>query len=73
MKVTNRSITSHASPRPYNPHYGLKIATLEGPWIELTPTVKQIQTPAIVLALALGFKHEDLSVGGIYTSAELDS
>ena len=73
VKVTNQVLTSHASPRPCNPHYGLKIATLEGPWIELTPTVKQIQTPAMVPALAPGFKHEDLSVGGIYTSAELDS
>ena len=27
----------------------------------------------MVPALAPGFKHEDLSVGGIYTSAELDS
>ena len=73
VKVTNSILTSHASPWPCNPHYGLKIRTLEGPWVELTPALKQIQTPAIFPVLAPRYQREDLSVGGIYIGAELDS
>ena len=46
-------------------------------WIEIggngNPSVRPIPTPATVPVLSPGFVHEDISTGGIYTSAELTS
>ena len=73
VKVPNRLITKHASVIPCNNHYGLKIQTLEGPWIEITKTVRQIAAPEVTPVMAPGYRHEDLATGGIYTEAEMKS
>ena len=73
VKVPNRLTTKHASVIPCNNHYGLKIQTLEGPWIEITKTVRQIATPEVTPLMSPGYHHEDLATRGIYTEAELKS
>ena len=73
VKVPARTFTAHAAPRPCNTHFGLKILTREGIWIELNPEAKKIQEPAALPAIEHDLHHEDLSDGGIYTKTELDA
>ena len=71
IKMPSKVATKHASIIPCNSHYGLKILTMEGIWIEITKTIRQIATPETAPLLSPGYIHEDLSSGGIYTEAEL--
>ena len=73
VKISNRLVTRHGSAIPCNSHYGLKVQTLEGVWIEISQTIRQIATPDTVPLLDPGYQHEDLSAGGIYTEDELKS
>ena len=73
VKVPTRTFTSHAAPRPCNKHFGLKIFTSEGVWIELNPQAKKIPEPADLPAIEHDLHHEDLSDGGIYTKTELEA
>ena len=73
VKVPTRTFTSHAAPRPCNKHFGLKIFTSEGVWIELNPQAKKIPEPANLPAIEHDLHHEDLSDGGIYTKTELEA
>ena len=73
VKVPTRTFTAHAAPRPCNKHFGLKLFTSEGIWIELNPEAKKIPEPADLPPIEHDLHHEDLSDGGIYTKTELDS
>ena len=73
VKIPTRTFTAHSAPRPCNKHFGLKVLTSEGIWIELNPEAKKIQEPADLPAIDHDLHHEDLSEGGIYTETELES
>ena len=73
VKAHNRLFTEHSARLPCNPHFGLKVFTEEGVWIELNPKAKKIDEPLIVPSNILEYKHEDMSDGGLYTTAELES
>ena len=73
VKVSTRTFTTHAAQRPCNRHFGLKVLTAEGIWIELNPEAKKIQEPADLPAIEHDLHHEDLSDGGIYTETELEA
>ena len=73
IKPINRLFTSHSAPRPCNKHYGLKVSTDENIWISLNPHIKAIAEPEDLPGASMKIEHEDLSTGGIYTDAELDS
>ena len=73
VKVPSRVFTAHSAPRPCNKHFGLKILSSEGVWIELNPEAKKIPEPADLPAIDHDLHHEDLSDGGIYSEAELES
>ena len=73
VKVSTRTFTAHAAPRACNRHYGLKVLTAEGVWIELNPEAKKIHEPADLPAIEHELHHEDLSDGGIYTETELEA
>ena len=71
----NRVLTSHSAPKPCNKHFGLKVLTLENSWVEINPHIKATAEPEdLPNQLNLNdFEHEDLSDGGLYTTAELDA
>ena len=73
VKVSTRTFTAHSAPKTCNRHYGLKLLTAEGIWIELNPEAKKIQEPADLPAIEHDLHHEDLSDGGIYTETELEA
>ena len=73
VKVPTRTFTAHSAPKPCNRHFGLKVLTSEGIWIELNPEAKKIQAPANLPAIEHDLHHEDLSDGGIYTETELEA
>ena len=73
VRVPTRTFTAHSAPRPCNKHYGLKVLTSEGIWVELNPEAKKIQEPANLPAIEHDLHHEDLSDGGIYTETELEA
>ena len=73
VKVNTRTFTNYSAPRPCDDHYGLKLLTTEGVWVELNPGVRKMVTPEDLPAMDHEFHHEDLSDGGLYTEAELDS
>ena len=73
VKVPTRTFTAHSAPKPCNKHFGLKVLTSEGIWIELNPEAKKIQEPANLPAIEHDLHHEDLSDGGIYTETELEA
>ena len=73
VKAHNRLFTEHSARLPCNPHFGLKVLTEEGIWIELNPIAKKIDEPLKVPSNILEYKHEDMSDGGLYTTAELES
>ena len=54
-------------------HYGLKIVTEEGVWIEFKPTIHKIAEPLDFPIHTQTFEHEDLSQGGLFTDSELVS
>ena len=71
VRVSTKTFMAHSAPRPCNKHFGLKILTSEGVWIELNPEAKKIPEPADLPAIDHDLHHEDLSDGGIYTKTEL--
>ena len=73
VKVSTKTFTAHAAPKPCNRYFGLKLLTAEDVWIELNPTAKKIQEPADLPAIDHDLHHEDLSDGGIYTEKELEA
>ena len=73
VKVSTKTFTAHAAPKPCNRYFGLKLLTAENVWIELNPTAKKIQEPADLPAIDHDLHHEDLSDGGIYTEKELEA
>ena len=73
VKAYNRLFTEHSARLPCNPHFGLKVLTEENIWIELNPIAKQIDEPSTLPSNILEYQHEDMSEGGLYTEAELES
>ena len=67
VKVPTKTFTAHSAPRPCNKHFGLKVLTSEGIWIELNPEAKKIPEPADLPAIEHVLHHEDLLDGGIFT------
>ena len=47
--------------------------TEENIWIELNPIAKKIDEPSTIPSNILEYQHEDMSEGGLYTTAELES
>ena len=56
-----------------NKHFGLKVLTSEGIWIELNPDAKKIPEPADLPVIEHDLHHEDLSDGEIFTETELEA
>ena len=74
VKPHNRLFTEISPKRPCNQHFGLKIKTKEGEWIEVNPGLKKIPVPEILPEQNNAtFVHEDVSSGGIYTGVELEN
>ena len=73
VKAHNRLFTQHSAKLPCNSHFGLKVQTEENIWIELNPIAKKIEEPSTIPSNILEYKHEDMSDGGLYTAAELES
>ena len=69
----NRVLTSHSAPKPCNKYFGLKVLTLENSWVEINPHIKTTAEPEDLPNQLNNFEHEDLSDGGLYTTAELDA
>ena len=68
----NRVLTSKAPQEKCSQYHPLIIEAEEG-WIALSPLPKQVSTPEKMPIAHYLKNHEDLSKGGIYTQAELDS
>jgi hypothetical protein len=73
VKPVTRIFTSHSAPQPCNDHYGLKLLTEENVWIKMNPGAKQKIAPKAMPIETHDFQHEDLTVKGLYTRAELNS
>ena len=75
IQPSTRTFLNRATPRPCYSHFGLKIFTNEGIWIELNPYPKAIPEPKrlpLVQGITQG-QHEDISTGGLYSDSELQS
>ena len=73
VKPETRILTTFSAPIPCTEHYGLKVLTEEGVWIEFNPSIRKIADPLDLPVHALDFQHEDLSQGGIFTNTELEA
>ena len=73
VKAHNRLFTEYSARLPCNSHFGLKVQTEENIWIELNPIAKKIDEPSTIPSNILEYQHEDMSEGGLYTTAELES
>jgi hypothetical protein len=75
VRPSNQVHMSHSAPRPCVTHFGLKVFTNEGIWIELSPTLHEIEAPPQMTLTPSTQEHtyEDLSEGGIYSVTELDN
>ena len=73
VKPETRTLTTFSAPIPCNQHYGLKIITEEGVWIEFKPTIHKIAEPLDLPIHTQTIEHKDLSQGGLFTDGELES
>jgi len=67
-------LVNQATPEECNAHFGLKLHTQEGAWIQITPSPKAIPAPLqrhILDHNVTGRHHLDMSTGGLYSSEEL--
>jgi len=76
IQPQNRLFMRKCPMQPCSSHFGVKVHTREGVWIELNPIPRTIPTPAKLPSLSdpmTPSQHEDLSDGGIYSTSELES
>ena len=76
VRPSDRLLISQATPAECNTHFGLKLKTLEGPWIQLNPTAQVIPAPVLHRILdhnMTGRYDKDLSSGGLYSTEELQA
>ena len=73
VKAATRIFTTFSAAVPCNNHYGLKIITEEGIWIEFKPAIHKITDPLDLPVNTQEFQHEDLSRGGLFTETELEA
>ena len=74
VQPSDRLLISQVTPTQCDSHFGLKIHTLEGPWVQLNPIPQVIPAPVRHLILdhnQTGRHHEDMSHGGLYSTEEL--
>ena len=67
-------LVNQVTPAECNGHFGLKLHTQEGAWIQMTPSPKAIPAPLqqnILNHNVSGRHHQDMSSGGLYSSEEL--
>ena len=63
---------NHSAMTPCNKHFPMEILTREG-WVSISPEIKKIDPPETLPLDNYKSHHIDLSKGGLYTPAELDS
>ena len=74
VRPSDRLLVNQATPAECNPHFGLKLNTQEGAWIQITPHPKAIPAPlqAHILNHNVTARHHlDMSAGGLYSLEEL--